>query len=344
MTPEKLTTNRQPCYAKRSGAGKAPKLSVAMCTYNGDRYVEEQLRSILGQSRAVDEIIVSDDGSSDATLDKVRETVGNLPSGRPVLKTLTGSRLGITQNFARAVSACTGDIIFLSDQDDVWVPSKVERILKEFERHPNSLLVFSDARLVDASLNEIGKSQFQTVRMTNRQRRALTGQRGFEILLRRNVVTGATVAFRRELLQIALPFPRNWLHDEWLAILAAAKNGLGIIDEPLVMYRQHDSNQCGMRPESITSQVASAASSYRDTKRYARIRQVADRLVETNTNPDGQRLHHLQLALNFEEKRQCLPASRFKRILYVGRLAITGRYWRYTDGARSILKDILARQ
>ena len=316
----------------------AMKLSVAMCTYNGERFVAEQLRSILEQSKKVDEIVISDDGSTDATLDEVRKTLAAFPGQAPELKMLTGKRLGIVRNFSRAIDACTGDIIFLSDQDDVWLPSKVEEMISVFGRDPDALLACSDARLVDGQLGDLGRSQFQMVRMTDSLRSSLEGPEGFEALLRRNVVTGATVAFRRELLGIALPFSDCWLHDEWLAILAASKGGLRLVDKPLVLYRQHGSNQCGMRPEPLSTQLAQASAKAPEHVGARRIRHVMERLE----HPDSRRMRHLESALVFEEQRSRLSASRIARAFSIGMMA--GKYWLHADGARSAAKDMLARR
>lgn len=314
-----------------------------MCTYNGERFVADQMRSILEQSIKVDEIIVSDDGSSDATLERVREVLADFAGQTPELKILAGERLGIVRNFSRAIESCTGDIIFLCDQDDVWLPDKVEEIVAVFENQPDALLVCSDARLVDAELRELGKSQFDMVRMTEGLRRSLEGDKGFEILLRRNVVTGATSAFRRKLLDSALPFVDGWLHDEWLAILAAARGGLRAISTPLVLYRQHGGNQCGMRPETFVSQLAQASSRTLETSGCKRIRHLIERVGIVTKSSNDQRVKHLGLALAFEQRRQQLPRSRMTRFVSVGFMAITGKYGCYADGMRSAAKDMLAR-
>lgn len=315
----------------------ALKLSVAMCTYNGERFVADQLRSILGQSRSVDEIVVSDDGSNDGTLDRVRETLAAYAGKAPELRVLAGERLGIVRNFARAVEACTGDIIFLCDQDDVWLPSKVWEIAALFERDPGALLACSDAHLVDGNLEPLGRSQFQMVRMTDGLRRSLEGPSGFEVLMRRNVVTGATAAFRRSLLKVALPFADGWMHDGWLAIMAAAGGGLRLVAKPLVLYRQHGSNQCGMKPEPLSAQLAEASAKAPEHSASRRIRQVMERLGSS----DSRRIKYLESALAFEGERMRLPPSRIARAFSIGLMA--GKYWRYADGARSAAKDMLAR-
>ncbi len=314
-------------------------LGVALCTYNGAAYVGAQIESILKQTRPVHEIVVSDDGSRDDTLERVQRQL----AGHPVRCTLLGDgRRGITQNFARAVAACSADVIFLCDQDDVWLPQKVERLAAVFEADPKALLVFSDARLVDQDLNDLGRSQFDMVRMRPALQRALEGPRAFETLLRRNVVTGATVAFRRTLLTRALPFIDGWLHDEWLAILAAAYDGLRCVPEPLVLYRQHGSNQCGMRPEPVVRQVSAAARTQKPGMGTKRLQAVLDRLQSHPSERAQAQLEWLRAAESFQAVRSALPPGRWQRVAQIAAWLLGGRYNRFGDGVRSAAKDFLA--
>jgi hypothetical protein len=311
-----------------------------LCTYKGGRFIEAQLQSILAQTRSVDSIVVSDDGSPDDTVAKVTQCLHGAPMATQVLKV---GRLGITQNFARAVSTSDADVIFLCDQDDWWQPEKVERVMAVFETDPAALLVFSDARLVDANLQDLGRSQFQAVRLSTRQLSQLTGPGSFETLLRRNVVTGATVAFRRSLLKVALPFVDGWLHDEWLAILAAAQSGLRGVAEPLVLYRQHDANQCGMRQEALAVQLSAAAAVARyssSTRLFALGKRIEERL------PEGEQRQRLAARIvqaeRFERARQTLPVQRVARLPWVLAGLLLGHYHRQADGMRSAVKDVLA--
>lgn len=313
--------------------------SVAMCTYNGAAYVEAQLRSILAQDRPVDEIIVSDDGSTDDTVERVRQV---LAAGSVPWQLLPGQRLGITQNFARAVGACTGDVIFLSDQDDTWLPHKVSSLLDLLESDPACDLVFSNARLVDAQLQDLGRSQFDVVRLSPRLRAALAGPQAFETLLRRNVVTGATVAFRKRLLDTALPFVDGWLHDEWLAIVAAARGPLHAHADALVLYRQHGRNQCGMSAEPVSRQIRHAVGAVRPAVGEKRLASLAQRLSVSSLRLDMGRQHHLNAALVFQQRRDRLPTSRLGRALTIATLALRGDYLRYDGGIRAAAKDLLA--
>lgn len=325
----------------RDEAGVSGRVSVALCTYNGAAYIEAQLASILAQRRPVDEIVVSDDGSSDDTLERVQR---RLQGSGVAFRVLHGERLGVTQNFARAVSACTGEFVFLCDQDDVWLPEKVERLLALLQSHPDSDLAFSNAELVDAQLAPLGRTQFDTVRLSPALRRALAGPLAFEALMRRNVVTGATVAFRRRLLQLALPFMDGWLHDEWLAVLAAWRGPLACCEQPLVQYRQHGRNQCGMSPQTVSEQVKAAAAATRvavGVKRMAALRERVTAHGLAPARPDRTRL--LDAALAFQRQRQALPAARWQRWPAVGWLAAGGGYGRYDAGWRAAAKDLLGR-
>lgn len=312
-----------------------PRLSVAMCTYNGSRYVGAQIDSILQQTVPVDELIVSDDGSSDGTIDIIRGKFQGRES--PKLIVLQGERLGITRNFERALAACNGDVLFLCDQDDLWLPNKVEVVVRFFAHYPEVMLTFSDARLVNEVAHDLGTSQFEMVRLSKRLIRSLTGSSPLPALLRRNVVTGATVAFRRDLLTFARPFVSGWLHDEWLAICAAAKGRLGIIEEPLVHYRQHANNQCGMRPSGIKQKISIALETRQSSHRTIRLEHLLERLKSS----DPKLQVHIHRALVFERARIHSNCGVLHRVFRVFRPSVWVGYFRYADGFRSIAKDLL---
>ncbi|MBX3088630.1 MAG: glycosyltransferase, partial [Cryobacterium sp.] len=174
------------------------RVSVALCTYNGERFIEQQLASILSQSRPVDEIVVSDDGSTDGTVEIVRRVVSG--NSRPGLKILqNSSALGVTANFEQAMAACTGEFICLSDQDDIWMPDRVELALEKFRERPELQLVHSNAELVDEQSDSLGEDLFRAIGFSRLERKRIRKGQALRVLLRRNVVTGATVMLRREL-------------------------------------------------------------------------------------------------------------------------------------------------
>lgn len=200
-------------------------ISVCMGTYNGGKYVDRQLCSILEQLGPEDEVVISDDSSSDGTLEIIR----GLADRR--IRLIPGCRFGNPIfNVENALKASRGDPIFLSDQDDVWLPGKV-RILKEcLERFD---LVASDCRVVDGDERVIHDSFF-------RLRRCRTG---LLANLVRNSYLGCCMAFRRTLLERALPFPKDIpMHDIWIGLVAEATGKTHLCPEKLVLYRRHDAN------------------------------------------------------------------------------------------------------
>jgi len=212
-------------------------LSVAMCSYNGAKYLQEQLDSIIAQTRLPDELVVCDDSSSNEI------------------------NLGPTKNFEKAVTLRNGDIIALSDQDDVWIPHKLGKLEKVLKEYPKTGYVFSNALVVDANLHPLGYTMWDRVSFTARQRRRFEQDARYqvEVLLKHNVVTGATMAFRTELRDWILPIPDQWIHDAWIALLASAAGARGIfIKEALVKYRQHYNQVIGGRKISLGDQVQRA--------------------------------------------------------------------------------------
>jgi glycosyltransferase involved in cell wall biosynthesis len=211
-----------------------PRISVCMASYQGERYIALQLRSILTQLSGDDEIIIVDDGSTDGTCNEISA----LNDPRIVLLR-NGNNQGVLRAFERSLSRSSGGIVFLSDQDDLWLPNKVDTVLQEFTRDPDLMLVASDATLIDEDGAKIGDSFY--------------AQRGkFRAGLWSNVLIGkfhgCTMAIRSTLLRKALPFPPGRLvhHDTWIGCVNALIGGkTRYIAEPLVAYRRHSTNVTG---------------------------------------------------------------------------------------------------
>lgn len=199
-------------------------ISVCIATYNGARYIAEQLASILKQLSAEDEVVVSDDGSTDGTLDFVR----SLNDHR--IRIVDGPRRhSPTLNFEWALRNAKGEYIFLADQDDVWLEGKVTRCVEELQMCD---CVVSDARVTDSLLNTTSESLFQLMHV---RRGRLSN------LLWRNGYTGCCMAFKREVLSKALPFPTDIpMHDIWIGNVAAFCGSLHFINDRLLLFRRHD--------------------------------------------------------------------------------------------------------
>ena len=198
--------------------------SIVLASYQGERFIGEQLDSILPQLAPEDEIVVSDDASTDRTL----ETIARL--GDPRIRVLANdTRLGYIANFQRAIDHSRGDSVFFSDQDDVWLPNKVATLDIAMR---TGRCVASDAIVVDESLRTLHRSYFEW-----------RGTRSFSrlaIYLKPPIV-GATVACHRDYLETLLPLPAGIPHDFWLTFNAACDGALAVIHTPLILYRRHTS-------------------------------------------------------------------------------------------------------
>lgn len=219
-----------------------------MCSYNGAKYIEEQIRSILNQTVPVNEIVLCDDGSEDRTTQIVENIA--LTSDIPIVVLKNEQRLGVCMNFFKALKSCHGDVIFLSDQDDIWVSNKVERIVKWFSEHPLKNAVFTNAFLSDSSGTPIGgHTLFESVYFTAKAKKAFDEGFALELFLNFNRATGATMAIRKCLVPIVTklhPCAGNVYHDAIISMAAIGSSSLGYCDECLINYRLHSGQSAGM--------------------------------------------------------------------------------------------------
>lgn len=231
-------------------------ISVALCTCNGEKYIEEQLLSILQQDVSVDEIVVSDDLSTDSTLDIVRNIASKASIPIRILTNDTSSHYGVCANFEKAINATTGDIIFFSDQDDVWLPYKTKIISDWFEHHVDKQLVFTDAFLIDEKgirfVDNEGKelSIVSNLRTSDNVLEQLCESiYMLEVFLNGNICTGATMAARRTFIA-GLPLLQlgegKLHHDAIVALLGIDRQTIGYCSKKTIEYRLHSKQVCGM--------------------------------------------------------------------------------------------------
>lgn len=322
-------------------------VSVALCTRNGARYLPEQLRSICAQEPLPREIVLSDDASTDDTLAVVRDTLAQCGmADRIALRVFSNSPpLGVTRNFEQAVRACNHDLIALCDQDDVWHPGRLASMVAQFEARPDLLLLHTDARLVDGELKPLGSTLFHALEVQPAELEAIASGEAFGVLLRRNLVTGATTMFRRALLEAALPFAPEWVHDEWLAAVAAATGRMDVLPEPTIDYRQHGNNQIGARRLTLSEKIAKAFVE-RGDKHAARLRRVEALLQRLQQLGDRVRPGYLEAQRDkvaHQRFRAGLPAARPLRLLPILVEAARGRYARFGRGKQAIVQDVFER-
>jgi Glycosyl transferase family 2 len=330
------------------GTSSTVPISVALCTRNGSRYLEAQLASIFAQSRRPSQLVISDDASKDDSVELARrlcaeDTVRHPDEPIDVTILRNDPPLGVTLNFQNAVDACTGEIIVLCDQDDVWHPDRLALGVAALEAS-SADLVFANATLVDADGSPLGLTLFDALEISQSDLSAIRAGEAFGVLIRRNIATGATVLFRRSLCESAVPFPGTWLHDEWLAAIAAAIGRVGVVDDELIDYRQHGSNEVGVRKATLARKVAKVfeARGERNAGLTARADSLVERLERLGPAVHAGALDAARAKARFEAQRVRLPARRALRLRGILAARAAGSYAAYaSQGNRDVLRDLL---
>lgn len=221
-----------------------PLISIALCTYNGSRFVEAQIDSILRQTYEHVELIVVDDCSTDQTF----EILKRLAATHPQIKLHQNSiNLGFNKNFEKAIKLCSGEYIAISDQDDIWRDNKLERLIDHIK---NKWLIFSNSDWMDEHENLMGRQiladDFEL------------GDRNFKSLLFNNFVTGHTAMFSKDLLEYILPIPEQGFYDWWIGFVALYHNQITCLNECLTLHRIHSSSAMYRDKHSGNSNLKSA--------------------------------------------------------------------------------------
>ncbi|WP_420154440.1 glycosyltransferase family 2 protein [Siphonobacter sp.] len=312
------------------------KVSVAMCTYNGSRYLPEQLESIRRQTLPIHELVVCDDRSQDTTI-QLLETFATTVSF-PVHIHVNPSNLGSTKNFEKCLNLCTGDVIFCCDQDDLWHETKVARQVAYLEQHPEMDAVFTNAQIIDDDSQPVGKTIWDEIEFDADAQQRWTSGKAYDILFGGYVVTGATLAIRRSILARVAPFPvayKELIHDAWIALVLSLQNKIGFIADELLFYRKHSTQQVGFgqKKEKVTLQSRFS----RDrTLKLAPLREKAENfqtlhgLLQSRTDIPREKLTQLIERQKHFKVRANLPQSRLSRLPKVFGEWVQGRY-RYSS-------------
>jgi len=316
-----------------------------MATYNGAQYIQEQLQSFVDQTRQPDELIITDDCSTDETEAIVREFAKTAPFTVEFHR--NEKNLGYCGNFNAALMKTSGDLVFLSDQDDVWFPEKIEHMIGVADRNPQALVVMNDAALTDGELNEAGLTKVGQIRSA-----------GFSM---ESFVMGCCCAVRRELLDFCMPIPAGVKgHDNWLVQFADGLDAKVVDPTPLQYYRRHESNESQFianRTTKVTrgqARLEKVKGVFRQDSLTARKQQLeqlaifADGIaMAVELAPDSYKGPLTQLELNYREKAKT-SANRlsvvekplFSRVFAVSWLLMKGGYSN-ASGIRSAIRDVV---
>jgi glycosyltransferase involved in cell wall biosynthesis len=315
-------------------------ISVALCTYNGQRFVAQQLASLAKQTRAPDELIICDDGSTDQTLQIIHDFIRSAPF--PVELHRHSKNLGSTGNFEKAIRACHGDLIALCDQDDYWLPEKLATLEAYLVKNPGAGLAFSDAQLVDLDLVETRTRLRESTLFTRDLERRLVSGDAIQVMLQRKVVTGATVLFRAEFRDSFLPIPASWVHDGWIAFIIALFSELTYVDQPLIQYRQHSDQQIGAVDRSLRTLLRRRPRLNRAEfqKQWEQTLDLGEFLGRLSfPNSDTVRSQVVKKASHLKSRAE-MPGRRLSRIPVI--LSQYPAYRLYAQGWKSAFRDLLA--
>jgi glycosyltransferase involved in cell wall biosynthesis len=311
-------------------------VSVAMCTYNGARYLLAQLKSIADQTVSVDELVVCDDRSKDNSIEIIKSFA--LTSKFPIHIHVNEENLGSTKNFEKCLSLCKGDIIILCDQDDEWRRDKVQRQVAYLNANPGIDAVFSDALMIDDDSNPTGRTIWEEIEFDERGQGIWKNGKPHEILFNGFVVTGATLAIRKSCLARLMPFPTHvpdLIHDAWIAVVLSLENKIDFIVDPLISYRIHSSQQVGFG--SKIEKVHLKDRFLRDRKqKLIPLEEKANKLHELylllRAIPfvPREKLIKLYLSQKHFYRRASLPENRYKRLTPIISQLVRG-YYRFSS-------------
>jgi len=319
------------------------KISIALATYNGEKYLQEQLDSYVNQKRQPNELVVCDDVSSDNTITILEKFQKIAPFKVNIVKNDTN--LGYTRNFEKALSLCTGDIVFFSDQDDIWLSNKIEKIENIFKNNTTISVIVHDAELVDSNLKSTGLTKLKQL---------LSG--GFK---EKDFVTGTLSALRKDIIDIVLPFPPNISggHDGWVHSIASLLNQRLVINDVLQKLRRHEDNTSEWIVNSLKkinkldtwkSQASTVvATSYKNRLYYNNSLRLRFEKVEANIIDGNHKINYENIyeTLSLEyfslSKRETLLSKNFIMRKGMAILMLINGDYRYFNGIKSFLRDFI---
>jgi glycosyltransferase involved in cell wall biosynthesis len=316
------------------------KISIALCTYNGERYLADQLLSYLNQSRLPDELVICDDRSTDRTPEILAEFAARAPF---LVDIHTNDKnLGSTKNFEKVFQLCQGDVIAPSDQDDVWHVKKLRRLETAFNENPKIGLIFTNANVVDANLDPLNYTLWQSIKFTQTEQSKLCNGDTVSVLMKHNIVTGATMAFRADFRSLFTPIPDLWIHDAWIAFIIALVADILPLSESLIEYRKHEDNQVGTPGINLLTEIDYALGQKKDLQSHIYEKyNILRKRVESQFPDKNEVLYQIDEQIVHRQKRADLPKNRLHRLPIILRELLTKHYHKYSFGYLSAAKDFL---
>ena len=316
--------------------------NIILGSYNGERYIKQQIESFFHQTQLPDLLIVSDDASTDHTIEVVKALAEVSPFPIKIIENITNS--GYTRNFEKLLEVADGDIIFFSDQDDYWLPEKIEIVTKQFLKSEKTMWVINDMILADGNLEPTPFTQLANIRKIG--------------MSDETFVAGCAIAIRKEWKSIVLPFPKNYEgHDNWISRLAAITSSRSIIEKPLQLYRRHGSNisqSFASKTEKVSQFSAAISHGLQSAekgwiKELERTQLTRDRIAERSVileildlpSDNNKALAISDRKINIYQKRIAnLKKNKISRFLPLCRMYLQGDYQIFS-GYKSFIKDLI---
>ncbi len=324
--------------APPESATSYPSISVAMCTYNGERYLREQLESIAAQSLRPTEIVICDDGSDDSTLSIAGEFARAVDFDVKIVR--NDVNLGVAKNFEKAIGQCGGELIALADQDDLWYPNKLERLSARMAENLSAGGVFSDADLIDESSQPTGECLWKIFHFGSHEQRLVDRGEAARLLCVLNFVTGSTMIFRASLRPSLLPVGAAWIHDGWFAWMLVLYSRLDYLPERLMAYRVHSAQKCGVGARGFRQRLANLRRSWSElhADKAERFEALEARCAERGGCSE-QTMKEVRQVVEFSRMRANLPRSAVSRATHV--LPKILWYRRYSRWMPAMVRDIV---
>lgn len=325
------------------------KISVIIGTYHGEKYIGEQLKSLFHQTTLPDEILIGDDSEDTKTLNAINGVKDQFSGDLRIIR--NKKRLGIIENFRNLVKQTRGDIIFFADQDDYWLPEKIEKMITALQKHPEKQVVVCNSEVTNDRLASQG---FLLLDRTPAFYKFISqlehGEwKSFQdIFMQKYNFSGHNMAMKQEIRNLFLEIPEDYYsyHDHWLAQISSLAGKLFYIDEILTLYRQHGNNSSGTLNRRRHNHLADFSLFFHSTKEieqtWARlnpIMKIAGSRMFRNFFPSEniKRLnsleHYYRRRVELHRKHICF------RLIYL--LKFLPEYFRYGLGFRSLFRDLL---
>lgn len=324
-------------------------VTVAMITYNGAEYIREQLNSILTQNLKPDEVVISDDGSTDGTLDILYEFRDRYPD--LIRIDAHGQGLGPNKNSWRSLQQSTGDLVGMADQDDVWHPDKLKRQVAAFQNNPDISISCHDLQVTDKELTPL-TTLWETKGYDIEE--YLSIEEWLPRFTRSTFIARPTMVIRSDLIPLLKPPSEDWLHDHLIGIIAATQGSLHLIDKPLLQYRQHDANDRGAPVNFSPAEYIKFYINNRDqingipSKRLDRWQEAAQHLQSySNEELNGYKpavMEEIHNHVEYHKSRaRCFTTNEphWRKLKLIAQNYLNGYYQEYSRSTLSMVKDIV---